>query len=74
MTTLSLMPFLNSAQEAGYPFTSDVNGFQQEGFGKFDQTIYRSRRYNAARAYIYPIKHKKNLYGKNQNSSDQNYI
>ena len=36
--------FFKSVQEAGYPFTSDVNGYQQEGFGKFDQTIYRSRR------------------------------
>ena len=31
--------FFKSVQEAGYPFTSDVNGYQQEGFGKFDQTI-----------------------------------
>jgi len=53
--------FFKSVQEAGYSFTSDINGFQQEGFGKFDQTIYRSRRYNAARAYIHPIKHRKNL-------------
>ena len=53
--------FFKSVQEAGYPFTSDINGFKQEGFGKFDQTIYRSRRYNAARAYIYPAKHRKNL-------------
>lgn len=53
--------FFKSTQEAGYPFTPDVNGFQQEGFGKFDQTIYRSRRYNAARAYIHPVKKRKNL-------------
>ena len=53
--------FFKSVQEAGYPFTSDVNGYQQEGFGKFDQTIYRGRRYNAARAYIHPIKQRKNL-------------
>lgn len=53
--------FFNSVQEAGYPLTDDVNGYQQEGFGKFDQTIYRARRLNAARAYIHPIKHRKNL-------------
>lgn len=53
--------FFNSVQEAGYPLTDDVNGYQQEGFGKFDQTIYRSRRLNAARAYIHPVKHRKNL-------------
>lgn len=58
--------FFNSVQEAGYPLTDDVNGFQQEGFGKFDQTIYKSRRLNAARAYIQPIKHRKNLHVETQ--------
>ena len=53
--------FFNSVQEAGYPLTPDVNGYQQEGFGKFDQTIYRGRRFNAARAYIYPVKQRANL-------------
>ena len=53
--------FFKSVQEAGYPLTKDVNGFQQEGFGRFDQTIYNSRRLNAARAYIHPVKHRKNL-------------
>lgn len=52
--------FFEAVQEAGYPIT-DVNGYQQEGFGKFDQTIYRSRRWNAARAYIHPVKKRKNL-------------
>lgn len=53
--------FFDSVQEAGYPLTDDVNGYQQEGFGKFDQTIYRARRLNAARAYIHPVLHRKNL-------------
>ena len=53
--------FFQSVQEAGYPLTDDANGFQQEGFGKFEQTIYNSRRLNAARAYIHPVKHRKNL-------------
>jgi len=53
--------FFKSVQEAGYPLTDDVNGFQQEGFGRFDQTIYNSRRLNAARAYIHPVKHRENL-------------
>lgn len=58
--------FFDSVQEAGYPLTNDVNGFRQEGFGKFDQTIYRSRRLNAARAYIHPIKERNNLKIKTQ--------
>lgn len=59
--------FFESVQEAGYPLTDDVNGYQQEGFGKFDQTIYKSRRLNAARAYIHPIKdQRKNLHVETQ--------
>jgi choline dehydrogenase len=53
--------FFNAVQEAGYPLTDDVNGYQQEGFGKFDRTTYRGRRMNAARAYIHPVKNRKNL-------------
>ena len=47
--------FLKSAQQAGYPLTDDVNGFQQEGFGAFDRNIHRGRRLSAARAYLHPV-------------------
>jgi len=53
--------FFNATEEAGYPLTEDVNGYQQEGFGKFDQNIYRARRHNAARAYVHPVKNRSNL-------------
>ncbi|MFP4317078.1 MAG: choline dehydrogenase [Desulfovibrionales bacterium] len=53
--------FFNAVQQAGYPITEDVNGYQQEGFGKFDRTTYRGRRWNAARAYIHPVKNRRNL-------------
>ncbi len=53
--------FFKSVQEASYPLTDDVNGYKQEGFGKFDQTIYRGRRHNAARAYVHPVKSRENL-------------
>ena len=53
--------FFEAVQQAGYPLTDDVNGHQQEGFGKFDGTIYRGRRWNAARAYVHPIKQRDNL-------------
>jgi len=33
--------FLEAGQQAGYPLTDDVNGYQQEGFGQFDLTIYK---------------------------------
>ena len=53
--------FFESVQEAGYPLTEDVNGAQQEGFGKFDQSIYRARRMSTSQAYLKPVKHRKNL-------------
>ncbi len=53
--------FFEAVQQAGYPLTDDVNGWQQEGFGRFDGTIYRGRRWNAARAYVHPVKQRTNL-------------
>ena len=53
--------FLEAVQQAGYPLTEDVNGYQQEGFGCFDRTTYRARRWNAARAYLHPIRSRANL-------------
>ena len=53
--------FFMAVRQAGYPLTRDVNGFQQEGFGRFDRTCYRGRRWNAARAYVHPVKQRRNL-------------
>jgi choline dehydrogenase len=53
--------FFEAVQQAGYPITDDVNGFQQEGFAKFDRNIRRGRRLSAARAYLHPVMHRKNL-------------
>jgi choline dehydrogenase len=53
--------FFKATEQAGHPLTKDVNGYQQEGFGKFDQNIYRGRRHNAARAYVHPVKNRANL-------------
>lgn len=41
--------------------TDDVNGYRQEGFAKFDRNIHNGRRLSAARAYLHPVKHRKNL-------------
>jgi len=38
-----------------------VNGFRQEGFGRFDRNIVRGRRLSAARAYLHPVLHRPNL-------------
>jgi choline dehydrogenase len=47
--------FVRAALEAGYPQSSDVNGTQQEGFGRIDRTTRNGRRWSAARAYLHPI-------------------
>ena len=53
--------FVDAARQAGYPITADVNGFQQEGFGRMDMTVYQGRRWSAASAYLRPAKRRQNL-------------
>ncbi len=53
--------FLQSTEQAGYPRTNDVNGYRQEGFARFDRNVHRGRRLSAARAYLHPVKRRKNL-------------
>jgi choline dehydrogenase len=53
--------FFDAAEQAGFARTSDVNGFRQEGFGKFDRNIHRGRRISAARAYLHPVLRRPNL-------------
>ena len=53
--------FFKAVQQAGYPLTEDVNGYQQEGFAAFDRTIFRGHRLSAARAYLHPVKKRPNL-------------
>ncbi|EQC41526.1 choline dehydrogenase [Saprolegnia diclina VS20] len=47
--------FIDAGIDAGYPFTDDMNGFQQEGFGWMDSTIYKGNRWSASAAYLHPI-------------------
>ena len=44
--------FVNAAVESGYPFTSDVNGYQQEGFGYTDLTVRKGVRWSTYNAYV----------------------
>jgi choline dehydrogenase len=53
--------FFEAVQQAGYPITQDVNGYQQEGFARFDRNIRNGRRWSAARAYLHPVKRRQNL-------------
>jgi len=53
--------WLEAARQAGYPLTPDVNGFQQEGFGRMDMTVERGVRASAAHAYLKPVRSRSNL-------------
>jgi choline dehydrogenase len=53
--------WLAAAHEAGYPHSADLNGFQQEGFGRLDMTVGAGRRSSAANAYLRPAMSRANL-------------
>ena len=53
--------FIEAGVQAGYPFTEDMNGFQQEGFGRMDMTIHKGLRWSAARAFLRPVLKRPNL-------------
>ena len=53
--------WLEAGRQAGYPHSSDLNGRQQEGFGRFDMTVGEGRRCSAARAYLRPAMSRANL-------------
>ena len=54
--------FVQAGIEAGYPFTGDVNGCQQEGFGRTDRTTTPGgMRASVARMYLDPIASRRNL-------------
>ncbi|MCY4422287.1 MAG: GMC family oxidoreductase N-terminal domain-containing protein, partial [Acidimicrobiaceae bacterium] len=54
--------FLEAAEQAGHPRTSDVNGYRQEGFAAFDRNVHRGRRLSASRAYLHPVLNRPNLH------------
>lgn len=53
--------WLAAAGQAGYPRTADINGFQQEGFGRLDMTVADGRRSSAANVYLRPAMQRRNL-------------
>jgi choline dehydrogenase len=53
--------WLDAARQAGYPLTTDVNGFQQEGFGRLDMTVDDGVRASTAHAYLRPALRRPNL-------------
>ena len=53
--------FIDAGEQAGYPFTKDMNGYQQEGLGPMDMTTHKGRRWSTAMAYLRPALPRKNL-------------
>jgi choline dehydrogenase len=53
--------FFEAVQQAGHALTPDVNGYRQEGFAAFDQSLQRGRRLSAAGAYLHPVMDRPNL-------------
>lgn len=53
--------FIKAGEQAGYPTTDDYNAGQQEGFGPMHMTIKNGYRSSTSRAYLDPVKSRKNL-------------
>lgn len=53
--------FIDAGQQAGYEFTKDYNGEQQEGFGAMHMTVKNGRRWSTANAYLRPAMKRDNL-------------
>jgi choline dehydrogenase len=53
--------FIAAGVAAGFPANDDFNGPQQEGFGPYQLTIHKGRRWSAASAYLRPALERKNL-------------
>ena len=60
---LSPLPqaFITAGMQAGYPYTPDSNGHQQEGFGPMERTTHNGRRWSTAMAYLRPARARPNL-------------
>jgi len=53
--------FIEAGQQAGYPYTEDMNGHQQEGLGPMDMTVHKGRRWSTAMAHLRPAMKRPNL-------------
>ncbi|MGL4767296.1 MAG: choline dehydrogenase [Formosimonas sp.] len=54
--------FIQAGQQAGYPHTPDLNGYQQEGFGPMDRTTTpQGRRCSTSLGYLDTAKTRSNL-------------
>jgi len=61
-TNILFDAFKEAAQQAGYPYTPDFNGVQQEGVGPYQFTIKDGKRWSTASAYLKPALDRPNLH------------
>ena len=54
--------FIDAGVQAGYPFTDDMNGFQQEGVGWMDMNVHQGLRWSSSAAYLRPVLYRQNLH------------
>ena len=57
--------FIKAGEQAGFPITKDFNGKNQEGFSRYEHTMFDTkrgpRRWSSAKAYLHPALKRKNL-------------
>ena len=53
--------FVEAGKQAGFRHSDDFNGENQEGFGEFDATVYKGRRWSTATGFLKPAKSRSNL-------------
>ncbi len=53
--------FIEAAVQAGYARTADCNAYRQEGFGRMSMSVGDGLRQSTARAYLEPVRHRRNL-------------
>jgi choline dehydrogenase len=53
--------FCDAGQQAGHPENPDFNGAEQEGFGRYDFTIKRGKRWSTSFAFLRPAMNRSNL-------------
>ena len=58
---LCIEPLSTPGKQAGYPYTQDYNGAQQEGFGAMHMNVGSGVRESTARAYLDPVRRRPNL-------------
>ena len=62
---LLLEKFIEAGQQAGFPYTRDFNGKEQEGVSRYEHTINDTsrgpRRWSSAQAYLHPALERENL-------------